>query len=111
MTFEHRVRWRFIGIELGVNIGTLDAIAKNHNDVEDCLLDLISQWLRGSSPRPTRSTLTMALQSRHVTGGATSIQGVYSYVVSQYIYSDNSVSCEWICDNIKNMHAISSYSS
>ena len=73
--WNHRARWRLIGIEIGIDVGTLDAIAKKHNDPEDHIVELIGQWLRGSSPRPTRSTMTTALQSQRVTGGATSVQG------------------------------------
>ena len=75
MTWNYRARWRLIGIELGIDIGTLDAIATKYNNPEDHLVELIGQWLRGSNPRPTRSTMTMALQSQHVTGGANSVQG------------------------------------
>ena len=74
--WNYRAKWRVIGIELGIDIGTLDAIDVKHRNTEDCLADLIGCWLRGNNPRPTRSTLTMVLQSKHVTGGSTSVQGV-----------------------------------
>ena len=74
--WDYRAKWRVIGIELGINIGTLDAIDLKYRNPEDCLTELIVCWLRGSNPRPTRSTMTMILQSKHVTGGSTSVQGV-----------------------------------
>ena len=74
--WDYRAKWRVIGIKLGINIGTLDAIDVKYRNPEDCLAELIGCWLRGSNPRPTRSTMTMILQSKHVTGGSTSVQGV-----------------------------------
>ena len=72
LTWSYRARWKFIGIELGVDMGTLDAIEKNNRDVEDCLVRLLSVWLRGKA---TRSAMTRALQSGKVIGEATSSQG------------------------------------
>ena len=73
-TWDYRASWKIIGIELGMDIGTLDAIGKsNHYKVEDCLVELLSKWLRGKA---TRSAMTKALQSRKVTAEATSVQGI-----------------------------------
>ena len=71
--WDCRAKWKLIGIELGMDIGTLDAIDKDNNKVEDSLVDMIKQWLRG---KPTRRTMTMALKARCVTGGVTSVQGI-----------------------------------
>ena len=72
LTWNYRAKWKFLGIELGIDIGTLDAIEKNNREVEDCLVQLLSKWLRSKA---TRSAMTKALQSRKVTGEATSAQG------------------------------------
>ena len=58
-----------------MDTGILDAIGKyNHHKVEDCLVDLLSRWLRGG--KATRSAMTKTLQSRRVTAEATSAQGI-----------------------------------
>ena len=69
MAWEYRARWRFIGIELQINAGTLDAIAAdNHHKVGDCLTGLISLWLREVNPRLARRAMTKAVKSERVTG-------------------------------------------
>lgn len=70
LTWDYRARWKFLGIELGFDIGTLDAIGKNNANVEESLTDLISKWLRRGDPRATRSDISKALQSQMVSGGA-----------------------------------------
>ena len=71
-TWDYRASWKIIGIDLSIDIGTLDAIGKNnHHKVEDCLVELLSKWLRGG--KATRSAMTKALQSRKVTAEAQGI--------------------------------------
>ena len=65
-TWNYRARWRFIGIELGIDEGTLDAIEKDNRKVEECLRVMITTWLRGYKPKPSRHAISMALQSGHV---------------------------------------------
>jgi hypothetical protein len=57
-----RSRWRFIGIELGIDVNKLDAIEKKHRKVEDCLTELITTWLRRNNPKPTRNAITKVLE-------------------------------------------------
>ena len=65
-TWNYRARWRFIGIELGIDEGTLDAIEKNNRKVEDSLREMITLWLRGCNPKPSRHAISKALQSGRV---------------------------------------------
>lgn len=65
-TWNYRAKWRFIGIELGIVAGTLEAIEVNCRKVEDCLCEMITIWLRCVNPRPTRSAMKAALQSERV---------------------------------------------
>ena len=69
LTFPHCAKWRLIGVQLGIDVGKLDAIEVNRRRVEDCLTDLIIHWLRNTVPKPTRSTLTSVLQSQYCTSG------------------------------------------
>ena len=66
--WDHRARWKFIGVEWGINAGTLAAIEVDHKTVDDCIFKLIQIWLNQpqDSPRPTRSAIKAALQSRRV---------------------------------------------
>ena len=77
LAWDYRDKWMFIGIALGIDMGTLKAIRKNNTDVEDCLVELLNTWL--CCPKATRSALTTALQSRQVIGEATP-QGI-SYIL------------------------------
>ena len=62
-TWQYRAQWKFIGIELGIDTGTLDAIDKDYKKADDCLTNVIKIWLRNMTPRPTKRTLTRALES------------------------------------------------
>ena len=62
LTFPHRAKWRLIGVQLGIDVGKLDAIEANRRMVEDCLTDMISHWLQQTVPKPTRGALNAALQ-------------------------------------------------
>ena len=68
IAWKHRSRWRFIGIELGIDLATLDAISVDERKVDDCLTEVIKKWLRKGKPRPTRQALKSALQSERVSG-------------------------------------------
>ena len=69
LTFPHRTKWKLIGVQLGIDIGTLDAIEANRRRVEDCLTDLITHWLRNTVTKPTRGALISVLQSQYYTSG------------------------------------------
>ena len=69
LTFPHRAKWRLIGVQLGIDVGTLDAIEANRRRVEGCLTDLITHWLRNTMLKPTRGSLTSVLQSQYCTSG------------------------------------------
>ena len=66
LTWNYRAKWKFIGIVLDIDVGTLDAIYGNNRKVEECLVDMIDHWLRNAKPRPTRDAMIMALKSRYV---------------------------------------------
>ena len=72
--WNYRARWKFIGMELGIDVNTLEATDKDHRKAEDCLFELIGQWLRGG--KATRNAMTRALQSKCVASGETSTQGI-----------------------------------
>ena len=71
LTWNYRSRWRFIGIELGIDVNTLDTIERDHRKAEDCLTELITIWLCHTNPKPTRIAITKALESQSVVIDAT----------------------------------------
>ena len=66
LAWDYRASWRFIGRNLGIDAGTLDAIEENRRKVGDRLTDVINLWLRSNKPRPTRGAICAVLQSVHV---------------------------------------------
>ena len=70
LTWSHRARWNLIGIELGIDTGTLDAIDKDKRNVADCLTELITVWLRNTEPRPTRAAISATLKSKRILSAA-----------------------------------------
>ena len=66
LAWDYRANWKFIGRELGIDAGTLDAIERDRRDVSgDCLPNVINEWLR-NNPRPTRGAILAVLHSGHV---------------------------------------------
>ena len=68
LTWDYRARWRFIGRELGIDEGTLEAIAVDERKVDDRLSRVITTWLKKIKPKPTQSAIMAALKSEHVSG-------------------------------------------
>ena len=66
LMWDYRSRWKFVGIELGIDVSTLDAIDKDYRKADDCLTELITKWLRRTNPKPTRSAIAKALESQSV---------------------------------------------
>jgi hypothetical protein len=69
--WDARAKWKDIGRGIGVDAGTLDAMTGT--DVNQCLRETLSHWLRGvykpgeqNSKQRTWSTLVDALRSRIV---------------------------------------------
>ena len=76
-TWPYRANWELIGIELGIDQGSLEAIKKNcmnSGGVEECLKDMITKWLRSNSPKPTWLALNRALES---------VSGIYMHTVKR----------------------------
>ena len=59
-----RAKWESIATQLGLSQGDIEAIGrKKFHDPDDCLKEVITLWLRGVNPVPTREQLARALQS------------------------------------------------
>lgn len=56
--------WEDIGILLGIDTGTLDAIkaSQNHRS-QNCLREMLKVWLKRAEPPPSWSAITEAVES------------------------------------------------
>jgi len=61
-------KWKYIGVQLGLPIGRLDAIGGSETDLEGKLLEMVKAWLQGNYDedkcgKPTWSRLAIAVNS------------------------------------------------
>ena len=56
-------KWYSLGAQLQIPIGTLQCIEMENRQMTNCLLEMLSTWLQCTSPPPTWSVLTEALES------------------------------------------------
>ena len=61
--WEGRSKWYNIGLELGLKVGTLDAIRQtNHHVADDCFRETLKKWLSSSNLQPSLRSLADALK-------------------------------------------------
>ena len=85
LMWDYRSRWRFIGIELGIDVSTLDTIDKDYRKADDCLTELITTWLRRTNPKPTRSAIAKALESPSVVASATTPSEGIIFIAREFV--------------------------
>ena len=56
-------KWYNIGLELHISSRVLDGIKANYRMTDECLREMLKQWLNSSSPPPSWSGLVEALSS------------------------------------------------
>ena len=59
---DTRVKWYEIGLQLGVSVGTLNAIKKDYNSTSDCLRETLTTWLKTSPSPPTWNNIVNVLR-------------------------------------------------
>ena len=59
---DTRVKWYEIGLQLGVSVGTLNAIKKDYNSTSDCLRETLMTWLKTSPSPPTWNNIVDVLR-------------------------------------------------
>ena len=65
--WEGRAKWYNIGLELGLTVGTLDAIQEtNHHHTDHCFRDTLKEWLSRGDLHPSWSSLATALRAQPV---------------------------------------------
>ena len=71
--WEGRARWYNLGLELGLDPGTLDSIQQtNHHVTDDCFRATLKKWLCSPDLHPSWSSLARSLRAppvglRHLT--------------------------------------------
>ena len=62
--WEARAKWFHIGIQLSMNVSILEAIERNHHDqLDECLRTMLTEWLKQTDPEPTWEALVTALKN------------------------------------------------
>ena len=62
--WEGRARWYNLGLELGLDPGTLDSIQQtNHHVTDDCFRATIKKWLSSPDLHPSWSSLARSLRA------------------------------------------------
>ena len=56
-------KWYCLGVQLYVPIGTLKCIESDCAKVSDCLLEMLTTWVKSTNPPPTWEALAKALES------------------------------------------------
>ena len=56
-------KWYSLGLQLHIPIETLQCIEAEHNQMNRCLLEMLTVWLKCTTPPPTWNILTEALES------------------------------------------------
>ena len=56
-------KWYTLGVQLQVPIETLKCIRRENHPMTECLLEMLTVWLKCTNPPPTWNILTEALES------------------------------------------------
>ena len=59
-------KWFPLGVQLQVSIETLNSIQSNNRTTAECLLEMLTVWLKCTNPPPTWNILIEALESSPV---------------------------------------------
>ena len=66
LTWDARSKWYNIGLGLGISVGTLDAVKKDHREYcDECYTEVLKRWLRNDLS-PTWRALADALRAPSV---------------------------------------------
>lgn len=63
-------KWEELGTEIGLKDGALKAIAANRSTVQQCMRDVITEWLHGNGFVSTWQTIIDVLKTETVGEGA-----------------------------------------
>ena len=66
LLFKARDKWYNIGIELEIDVETLNIINNKFDDPGDKLVHMLQVWLKQFDPQPTWKTLAKALMAEAI---------------------------------------------
>jgi hypothetical protein len=66
LTWEARPKWFNLGLAVGIDEAKLTAIKMNCGDVDPCFTEMLSVWLKMSSPQRSWERLVTALKQSTV---------------------------------------------
>ena len=55
-------QWRNVGVLLNLPESTLGDIEQEHDRINDCLREMLYEWLKQANPTPTWSILSEAIE-------------------------------------------------
>ena len=67
--FKARLKWRQLGLEMGLFIDDLNVIEREEVTIEDCLTKMLTKWLCAPKLKPSWSGLVSALKDPTVGRG------------------------------------------
>lgn len=78
VNFLHEVaaKWYKIGIRLNIEQGTLRSIKSRREDPEDCLCEMLTEWLKNDDPALSCAALAEALRATSVGEPALAGKGI-----------------------------------
>ena len=95
--WEARPKWYNLGLQLNMAADDLDVINRRKSQSDDeCLTDLLCQWLRRTDPQPTWEAVVKALQSPTV-----NLSQLAFKIENEKIDSIIKLTKESDCDNLK----------
>ena len=62
--WDARAKWFNLGVQLNVKPTSLEAIQQYDKDPDNCITKVLTVWLKQSNPRPTWSSLVVALKQQ-----------------------------------------------
>ena len=77
MKYLHPIapKWKMLGVNLELEMGTIRTIGKDHDSAEDCLLEMLSRWEDAVNPELHNwETIFKAVTEPSL--GATNVAGV-----------------------------------
>ena len=86
--WDARIKWKLIGMCLGINAATLDVIERNNRGIiDDCFTELLTTWLRGTDP--TKSAMDKVLRSETVKCKAVADELMFNCPCGEYCSLQN----------------------
>ena len=103
--FEARTKWYDIGLQLNVQVHTLDSIKSQFSDPKDCLREILKVWLK-TAGKTTWKTLVDALMSRTIEESQLAARLKEKYCVAALVNENEEQACptQDLNQQVKGLH-------